>query len=68
MELTKESLKQFVREQVSELNDLPAWNMGLYSTDEIEPKLELLRRINRVFDLGIQEDAIRDYSNRTKRI
>jgi len=67
MEVTKDSLKQFVREQVSDLNDLPAWNMGLYSTDEIEPKLELLRRINRVFDLGIQEDLIRDFSNRTKR-
>ena len=68
MDLTKESLKQFVREQVSELNVLPAWNMGLYSTDEIEPKLELLRRINRTFDLGISEDTIRDYSNRTNRI
>lgn len=68
MDLTKESLKQFVREQVFQLNDLPAWNMGLYSTDEIEPKLELLRRINRTFDLGISEDTIRDYSNRTNRI
>ena len=68
MELTKESLKQFVREQVSELNDLPEWNMGLYSTYEIEPKLELLRRINRTFDLGIREDVIRDYYNRTNRI
>lgn len=68
MELTKESLKQFVREQVSELNDLPAWDMGLYSTDEIEPKLELLRRINRTFDLGISEDLIRDFSNRTKSV
>lgn len=66
MDLTKESLKQFVREQVFTLNDLPAWNMGLYSTDEIEPKLELLRRINRTFDLGISEDLIRDFSNRTK--
>lgn len=66
MELTKESLKQFVREQVSELNDLGMWNMGLYSTNEIEPKLELLRQINRVFDLGISKDEIRDYFNRKK--
>lgn len=67
MDVTKESLKKFVKEETQTLNDIQAWNMGLVSTDEIEPKLELLRRINRVFELGIQKEEIRDYFNRNKR-
>ena len=67
MEVTKESLKKFVKEQIETLNDIQAWNMGFISTDEIEPKLELLIRINHVFELGIQKEDIRDYFNRNKR-
>lgn len=66
MEANKETLKKFVREQVEELNNLQMWNIGLISTSEIEPKLELLRRINSVFDLGIDKSQIRDWHNRTK--
>ena len=67
MEVTKEGLKKFVKEETQTLNDIQAWNMGLVSTDEIEPKLELLRRINYVFELGIPKEEIRDYFNRNKR-
>lgn len=67
MDVTKEGLKKFVKEETQTLNDIQAWNMGFVSTDEIEPKLELLRRINRVFELGIPKEEIRDYFNRNKR-
>lgn len=67
MEVTKEGLKKFIKEETQTLNDIQAWNMGLVSTDEIEPKLELLRRINHVFELGIPKEEIRDYFNRNKR-
>lgn len=62
----KEELKDWVREQARTLNDCGLWQLGAICREEIEPKFELLRRLNRDFSLGIPECDLKDHLGRMK--
>lgn len=64
MEVNKESLTEFVKQQIEFLNNTEYYNNGLVSKSELEPKFALLRQINFRFDLGIPREEIKDYWHR----
>lgn len=66
MEVNKDTLIKFIKDELERLNDIHSYNMGFVNENEIEPKLELLRQLNYHFSLGLDKEQIKDYYKRNE--